>query len=54
MGLRDKINEKLLRTSGADVLSSREKIRKTLGAPLRPLYVRPVKMITERSFYLPK
>ena len=36
MGLRDNINEQLLKTSGADVLSSREKISKTLEALLPP------------------
>ena len=36
------MNEQLLKTSGADVLSSRKKLRKTLGGWYRPhpLYVR--------------
>ena len=40
------MNEQLLKTSGADVLSSEEKLRKSLGgvtsttAPPPPLYVR--------------
>ena len=38
------MNKQILKTSGADVLSSRKKLRKTLGGggipPLPPLYIR--------------
>ena len=50
------MNEQLLKTSGADVLSSRKKLWKTLlgggnPAPLPPLFVRPRVIKVNRNVY---
>ena len=47
------MNEQLLKTPGADVLSSRKKLRKTLwgrggGELASPLHVRPVKLLCDK------